>query len=122
MNQIICAGTRVNGELCTAVVVTDREFCVGHLPNANDNRARGGQQSAALARLQKHIPQDLRELKTDLYKALDDVHAGRVSPQQGAAMATIANAIIRVYETAELNAELQEAKELIVEKIGIRNG
>ena len=37
-------------------------------------------------------------------------------------MATIANAIIKVYETAELNAELQEAKEMIAEKMGVKNG
>ena len=61
-------------------------------------------------------------LKQDLFKAMDDVHKERISPQQGASMATIANAIIRVYETAELNAELQEAKELIQERLGVRNG
>ena len=122
MNNIICSASKVSGNPCTAIVVTGRQYCVGHLPESSDGRAKGGEQSSALARLQKYIPKDLKELKTDLFKALDDVHKERISPQQGAAMATIANAIIRVYETAELNAELQEAKEMIAEKIGVKNG
>ena len=122
MNQVICSAKRTTGEPCTAVVVHGREHCVGHLPESTEGRAKGGAYRSALARLQKYIPQDLSELKTDMFKALDDVHKERISPQQGASMATIANAIIRIYETAELNAELQEAKEMIAEKIGVKNG
>ena len=122
MNEVICSAKRTTGEPCTAVVVHGREHCVGHLPESTEGRAKGGENSSALARLQKYIPQDLSELKTDMFKALDDVYNGNISPQQGAAMATLANAIIRVYETADLNAELQEAKELIQERLGVRNG
>ena len=121
-NNIICSATRSNGNQCKATAVAGQLQCIGHLPNAEANRSLGRVAASPLARLQKFIPQDLRELKTDLYKALDDVHKQRISPQQGAAMATIANAIIKVYETAELNAELQEAKEMIAEKIGVKNG
>ena len=120
--DIICNKTKTNGNSCTATAVAGQLQCIGHLPNAEVARAKGGEQSSALVRLQKYIPQELNELKTDLYQALDDVHKQRISPQQGAAMATIANAIIKVYETAELNAELQEAKEMIAEKIGVKNG
>ena len=122
MNEVICSANKVSGEPCTAIVVKGREHCVGHLPESTEGRAKGGENSSALARLQKYIPQNLKELNTDLFKAFEDVHKGHISPQQGASMATIANAIIRVYETAELNAELQEAKELIQEKLGVRNG
>jgi hypothetical protein len=122
MNEVICSANKVSGEPCTAIVVKGREHCVGHLPESTEGRAKGGENSSALARLQKYIPQDLSELKTDMFKALDDVYNGNISPQQGAAMATLANAIIRVYETADLNAELQEAKELIQERLGVRNG
>jgi len=122
MNQIVCSANKVSGEPCTAIVGKGREQCVGHLPESTEGRAKGGENSSALARLQKYIPQDLSELKTDMFKALDDVYNGNISPQQGAAMATLANAIIRVYETADLNAELQEAKELIQERLGVRNG
>ena len=120
--DIICNKTKTNGDSCTATAVAGQLQCIGHLPNAEANRSLGRVAASPLARLQKFIPQDLRELKTDLYQALDDVHKQRISPQQGAAMATIANAIIKVYETAELNAELQEAKEMIAEKIGVKNG
>ncbi len=122
MNEVICSAKRTTGEPCTAVVVHGREHCVGHLPESSEGRAKGGANNSALARLQKYIPQELSELKQDLFKAMDDVHKERISPQQGASIATLANSIIRVYETAELNAELQEAKELIQERLGVSNG
>ena len=120
--DIICNKTKTNGNPCKAPAVAGQEQCIGHMPNAELARAKGGEKSSALARLQKYIPQNLKELNADLFKAFEDVHKGHISPQQGASMATLANSILRLYETAELNAELQEAKELIEARLGVKNG
>ena len=122
MNKIICNATRTNGDPCKAPVVGGQEQCIGHLPNAELARAKGGEQSTALARVMKYIPAEYKELRQDLFQGIQDVKSGQMSPQQGASIATMANSIMKLHETFELKAQLEEATELIEKRMGKQDG
>jgi len=122
MNKIICNATRTNGSPCKAPVVGGQEQCIGHLPNAELARAKGGEQSSALARVQKHIPPEYREVKQDILQGIQDVIDGKMSPQELAAIATASNSLMKYVETFELKAQLEEATELIEKRMGKQDG
>ena len=122
MTEIICNATKVNGGPCKVPVVAVQEQCIGHLPNAHLARAKGGEQSSALARVMKYIPAEYKELRQDLFQGIQDVKSGQMSPQQGASIATMANSIMKLHETFELKAQLEEAIELMNKKMGKQDG
>ena len=122
MTEIICNATKVNGGPCKVPVVGGQEQCIGHLPNAELARAKGGAQSSALARVQKYIPAEYKELKQDLFQGIQDVKNGQLSPQQLASIATASNSLIKLHESFELKAQLEEAIEIMNKRMGKQNG
>jgi hypothetical protein len=93
-------------------------LCFAHSPTTADKRhaarAQGGRNKATPARLSKLMPPTLRPVLDLLYTALEEVHAGELDPRQATAMGTLASAIGRLYEAAELEARL-EALESVLE-------
>jgi len=100
-----CHATRKDGQPCRAWAVRDG-LCVGHSPGAVEARRRGGLNSSKKARADKLLPLRLRPVLELLETALEEVHIGKLSSRQGAAMASIGNAIVRLYEAGVLEERL----------------
>jgi len=62
---------------------------------------RGGKNSSRRARLEKLMPEPLRPVFALLEKALTDVSEGRLTPQQGSAMASLTGAMVRILKAGE---------------------
>jgi hypothetical protein len=88
-------------------------WCFAHDPALAEKRAAahaaGGRASATSARVEKLTPASLRPILATLVAALDGVEAGDLTPRQGQAMAALAGAIVRIYESARLEAAMESA-------------
>jgi hypothetical protein len=69
-------------------------------------RAAGGRAKSRAARLDKLVPASLKPAIGVLFAALEEVHSGDLTPAQGQAMAAIAGAIGRLYQTGVLEERL----------------
>ena len=105
-----CPAAKKDGSPCTARAGPNG-FCVGHGPNSNEARRRGGQATSRAARAGKLLPSRLRPILERLETALEQVHTGKLLPAQAGAMASLAGAIIRVYQSGELEERLQVLEE-----------
>jgi hypothetical protein len=105
-----CGETRKDGSPCTARALPGGRYCWAHDPalteQRREKRAKGGANRATSRRLERKMPATLRPLLDKLYTALDGVADGSMTPQQGTSMASIASAIARIFETAELEQRL----------------
>jgi hypothetical protein len=64
------------------------------------------------------VPATLRPVVTKLLDALDGVEDGSLSPRQGAAMAALASALVRIYETSVLTERVAELEEAAGRRVG----
>jgi len=102
-----CTEIRRDGRPCSAQVVRGGH-CIGHLPNSNLARAKGGQNSARAVRAEKRLPGPLRVVGQILRETLQEVRDGELTPAQGNAMASIASAIIRVHESTDMEERMAQ--------------
>jgi hypothetical protein len=104
-----CAGIRKDGRRCAAPGLLD-SYCYSHSPDKaaerDAARRKGGRGKARTARLEKLVPASLRPAIGVLFVALEEVHDGDLTPAQGQAMAAIAGAIGRLYQTGVLEERL----------------
>ncbi len=100
-----CKSTRLDGQPCRAWAQANG-FCVGHSPEAPEWRRKGGKNSSKRARADKLLPLRLRPILELLEQALTEVHASKLDSKQGSAMASLANAITKVYESGILEDRL----------------
>ncbi len=105
-----CAATRVDGSPCRGLA-TASTFCWAHDPENRAKvasvRAAGGHGRARTARAGKLVPRSLRPVLATLFTALDEVHAGELTPQQGSSIAALAGAIVRTYTVGTMEERLQ---------------
>ena len=105
-----CSATRKDGSPCQIPMVGDASHCWAHDPAKAaaraEARARGGRNRSTVARLEKRRGARLTAVVGRLEAALEKVEDGRLSPQQGTAVASIARALATIYEVAELEARL----------------
>jgi hypothetical protein len=111
-----CTAIKKDGTRCTARAVYDG-LCVGHLPNAKENQAKGGKASSTKARADKKLPVRIRQIVILLEKALVEVYQGRLAAKQASAMASLGNAIVKAYESGILEERLTNLEK----KFGERN-
>lgn len=117
-----CAATRKNGLACSATPLPGSRFCFAHDPARAEQRdaarKRGGHNRSNVARLRGLMPARLEPVFNLLESALTEVHAGSLAPARATAMASVARALIDVYQAGELEdrvrriearAEAQEA-------------
>ncbi len=106
----LCRATRRDGQPCTMKAGEDG-YCFSHSPAVVERRragnAQGGWNKATSRRLERLIPSSLRPTLETLFTALDEVHEGTLDPRQASAMASLAGAIGRLYETASLEERLE---------------
>ena len=110
--RLKCKAVRKDGKPCTARSVRDH-FCVGHLPEAQEARRKGGRNSARTARLGKFLPSQLRPVFTALASALEEVHEGSLDPRAASAMASVAGAIVRVITSGELEERMRTLEDRV---------
>src|SRR5262245_28861121 len=107
-----CAATTRSGQPCRSPVVLPSGYCGGHDPERAEARAeasrRGGQNSSNIARLHALVPPRLRSVADALEAAMAEVHAGKLDPAKGNAMANIARALVAVLTSGELEQRLRE--------------
>ena len=111
----LCAGTKGNGERCTATVEPPQTHCWWHDPANADKRRR------AASRGGKGKPsREIRDLKRELEDLAEGVLTGKVDRGKGAVVNQILNTRLRavelerkIRETDELQAKLEEMAEAL---------
>ena len=107
-----CAGTRRDGQPCTAPVLGTAEHCYAHDPARTQDRAnaraRGGQNRSNAVRLGGLVPPRLMGIYDRLEGALEEVHAGTLEPRQATAMAALAGALVKVLTAGELEQRVRD--------------
>lgn len=95
-----CRATRRDGAPCAAGRRPGSLYCLGHDPKmrrrVEAGRVRGGKNSAASARLARHMPEHLRTVGERLQQAIEQVHAGTLDPRRLQAMAAGARALLEL--------------------------
>ena len=109
MGTTRCRGVRRDGTPCGAQAGPGG-WCWAHDP-ANDEarraaRSRGGKGKATAARAEKLVPAVLRPVLDTLLDAVGEVKAGTLSTQQAGALASLAGAIVKVYQVGTLEERL----------------
>jgi len=114
MDGATCKASRADGQPCQGKA-GETGYCFAHDPALRAKRtaayATGGRNKATPRRLDKLMPASLRPVLELLLGALEEVHAGDLDPRQATAMASLASAIGRLYETAQLEERLQKLEE-----------
>jgi hypothetical protein len=105
-NAVRCRALTKDGQPCTAFVVRDG-LCIGHQPDAARAQRKGGAATSNAERAAKALPKTLRWVSTTLTDALKKVARGELTPAQGSAMASIANALVHVYQVDEIDRHLR---------------
>ena len=105
-----CSATRKDGKPCTAWAIKDG-LCVGHQPNSNEGRAKGGTHSSKKHRLDAMLPLRLRPVLELLENALTEVHEGKLKPSEATAIASLAGAIVKTIEAGIFEQRLMELEE-----------
>jgi hypothetical protein len=87
-------------------------FCPAHDPDRLDAnraaRARGGKGKSRLARVERLVPASLRHLLATLLDAVEDTRQGALDPKVATAMASLAGAVVRVYQSATTEQQLAD--------------
>lgn len=109
-----CRATRTDGRPCT-VRARPSGFCWGHDPALAEARQqarrKGGHGKSTAARLNRRLPPNLRGVLSTLLEALDEVHTGEIDPRVASAMGSLAGAISKLYEVAELERRLEQLEQ-----------
>lgn len=111
----VCEASCKSGRPCAAPALPSVAYCLMHDPSRavqlREARVLGGHNSARAARLQRLGPPALAPVYELLAQALVEVHDGTLDPRQGAAMAAIASAMVKVLTAGEMEARLRELEE-----------
>ena len=106
-----CTAQRRDGSPCTARALPNRPTCFAHDPELAERRraanAEGGRNKSATHRLGKRMPASLRPVLDTLYGALTGLEDGTTDPKTATAMASVAGAIMRLYEGSELEGRIK---------------
>ncbi len=107
-----CRGRTKAGQPCRAPASTIRPsgFCPAHDPGNvtafREASARGGRGKATARRVDKLVPATLKPVIGTLLGALEEVHDGTLDPKVANAMAALAGAVGRLYQTGVLEERI----------------
>ncbi len=100
-----CMATRKDGERCQAWADASG-LCGMHGPNAHQLHVLGGRSRAKHHMLETRMNPKLKDVVELLGMAAKQVHRGEITPAQGSSLASIATALIKAVESAELTLRL----------------
>ncbi len=118
MEERRCQGIRRDSTPCQAPANTvgANGYCWAHDPtNAAARReaqARGGRNKRTAIRADKLVPGVLRPVLDILLASVDEVKDGRLTTQQASALASLAGAIVKVYQAGTLEERIQALEAL----------
>lgn len=113
-----CGAARRDGSPCAAPpsAIGGDGFCWAHSPAKREARraarARGGANRSTAARAEKLVPSHMRPVLGAVLAAIRDVRAGTLTPGQGAAIASLAGAAVRVYQIGVLEERIARLEEV----------
>lgn len=112
----VCAARRRDGQSCRAKAGASG-YCFGHDPELQSRheagRSAGGKGRATAARLSKLLAGDgdMGDVLRLLKASLAETYSGELDPKAAGALASLANALVRLYETGELALRLKALEE-----------
>lgn len=120
MTTRTCHGTTKLGEPCRANPIRGGDYCLKHDPTLGNERrewsSAGGKGRSNVSRASKRLPEDLKGTLEVLYRALSGLESGDVEATRATAIASVARAIVTVYEVAELELRLQQIERSVTER------
>ncbi len=109
-----CRSTRRDGARCQGKARASG-FCFAHDDALRQARSagntQGGRNKATATRLDKIVPATLKPVLSKLLTAMDDTCDGTMEARQATALASLAGAVVRVYELAALEERLNRLEE-----------
>jgi len=116
MSKTLCKGIRKDGSPCQGNGLDQYEgYCIAHGPTADQAhqwRSLGGKNSATAARLDKRIPERLKDMLDILDDGMKQVIDGSLSPARYAAVCRGVKMILDVYRQADQEMDLIRAEEI----------
>ena len=119
-----CIGVKPNGDLCRCVASRGNDYCTAHDPARKDARSRNASKAA-----RSKPGREMKDLKAQLEDLSNDVLAATIEPKVGAVVNQILNTRVRVIEaerrwreTGELEAQVEELREMVSRDSEARRG
>jgi hypothetical protein len=110
-----CQAVTAQGLPCKGRARADG-YCLAHTPSLEERRAearvKGGEHRSNVHRAAKRLPPDLKAIIDVLVDALSEVHDGRITPAQATAMSSLAGAISKLHESADLAARIDALEQV----------
>ncbi len=111
-----CAGVKAKGGRCTAPPLPGEEWCYGHHPDYAEKRRR----NAARSHKTRSASPEIGLIKARLVTLAEDVMEGNVDRANAAVSSQVYNVLLRaisvelkIKETGELEAQVEELRELV---------
>ncbi|MDE0143167.1 MAG: DUF5763 domain-containing protein [Caldilineaceae bacterium] len=126
MAKTLCKATKKDGSPCQGRGLPQYDgFCISHGPSAEETRewrARGGKNSATAARLDKRIPERLKNAIEQVVDGITGVREGTLAPAAFTAMCRGAKTLVDLYRFADEEMDsirCEETGQAAAEFIGI---
>ena len=117
----VCQAVRANGQQCRGTA-RPSGFCFAHDPDLQEARAigasLGGQNRATVARVTRLVPKDMQGVLQTLLTAFEETYSGAMEPKRATALASLAGAVVRLYEVAELEQRLERLERMNGPQVG----
>ena len=110
----LCTAVKRDGSSCKAKPLDDTGLCLGHHPQSQDWRSKGGRNSSDKERSRNLMPEELRPLASQLLDSMNDLLEGQITPSQGQALASLTNSLVKVIEAGVWEIRLRRLEERIV--------
>lgn len=106
-----CQAIRKDGTPCRAPAAGGTPYCIGHRPESQADRAKGGAATSNAARAMKLLPARLQPVVAILEAALVQTFQGRMEPRRAVALAAVAGALVRCVQAGELEERLRAVED-----------
>lgn len=120
MSIRVCKQPTKSGKPCGFPPMKDSDYCYQHDPNGADARRKsnavGGRNRATKERIYAALPEDLKDTANVLYRTLGALERGDMEPARATAIATVARAIVAVFETGDAERRISEIEKLLTER------
>ena len=102
-----CKATRKDGEPCRAWASKSTGLCPLHSENSHQLHVLGGLSKTRGHMLETRLPSRLKPVLDLLSLSIEQTHRGDLKPAQATAIASLAAALVRVTEFAELMVRVE---------------
>ena len=111
-----CRAIKLDGNPCKAWASKTTGLCPLHSENAHQIQVSGGLAKTRAHLLETRLHPKLKPVVELLSKSATEVHDAKITPAQGAAIASIATALIKAVESTELQIRLDELERKLTQE------